>query len=92
MIYKRVLIAELLDRDGGLNGKIVRAVRDRACCMVNTFRCKILFKKASFAVLSDERNAKLFSDDRAGRHLGPYPVDPRGAGAQDASSTARRST
>jgi uncharacterized circularly permuted ATP-grasp superfamily protein len=57
-----VLIAELLDRDGGINGKIVRAVRDRACCMVNTFRCKILFKKASFAVLSDERNAKLFSE------------------------------
>jgi len=62
LIYKRVLIAELLDRDGGIDGKIVRAVRDRACCMVNTFRCKILFKKASFAVLSDERNAKLFND------------------------------
>ncbi len=62
MIYKRVLIAELLDRDGGLDGKIVRAVRDKACCFVNTFRCKILFKKASFAVLSDERNTKLFSE------------------------------
>ncbi|MFL5330077.1 MAG: hypothetical protein ACJ8C4_14335 [Gemmataceae bacterium] len=62
MIYKRVLIAELLDRDGGVDGKIVRAVRDRACCMVNTFRCKILFKKASFAVLSDERNTRLFKD------------------------------
>jgi uncharacterized circularly permuted ATP-grasp superfamily protein len=31
--------------------------------MVNAFRCKILYKKASFAVLSDERNAKLFSAD-----------------------------
>jgi len=29
--------------------------------MVNPFRCKILHKKASLAVLSDERNAKLFN-------------------------------
>ena len=29
--------------------------------MVNPFRCKILHKKASLAVLSDERNAGLFS-------------------------------
>ena len=29
--------------------------------MVNPFRCKILYKKASLAVLSDERNAGLFS-------------------------------
>jgi hypothetical protein len=60
LIYKRVLIAELLER-GGMDHPIVRAVRDRAVCMVNGFRCKILYKKASFAVLSDERNAKLFS-------------------------------
>jgi uncharacterized circularly permuted ATP-grasp superfamily protein len=36
-------------------------VLDRAVCMVNPFRCKILHKKASLAVLSDERNAALFS-------------------------------
>jgi uncharacterized circularly permuted ATP-grasp superfamily protein len=29
--------------------------------MVNSFRCKILYKKASFAVISDERNAELFT-------------------------------
>ncbi len=29
--------------------------------MVNPFRCKMLHKKASLAVLSDERNARLFS-------------------------------
>jgi uncharacterized circularly permuted ATP-grasp superfamily protein len=34
--------------------------------MVNPFRCKILHKKASLAVLSDERNANIFSaDERA---------------------------
>lgn len=62
LIYKRVLISELLDR-GGLQHPIIRAVRDGACCFVNGFRCKLLFKKASFAALSDERNAHLLSDD-----------------------------
>ena len=59
LIYKRVLINELLDR-GGLDHPVVRAVRDGAVCMVNPFRCKALYKKASFAVLTDERNAGLF--------------------------------
>jgi hypothetical protein len=31
--------------------------------MVNPFRCKILHKKASLAVLSDERNAHLYSTE-----------------------------
>ena len=30
--------------------------------MANTFRCKLAHKKAFFAVLTDERNASLFSD------------------------------
>ena len=61
LIYKRVLISELIER-GGMDQPVVRAVRDGAVCMVNPFRCKILHKKASLAVLSDERNAGLFSD------------------------------
>src|SRR5262249_28612196 len=61
LIYKRVLISELLQH-GGLDHPVVRAVGDGAVCMVNPFRCKILYKKASLAVLSDERNARLFSD------------------------------
>jgi hypothetical protein len=60
LVYKRVLISELIER-GGLDHPVVRAVRDGAVCMVNPFRCKILHKKASLAVLSDERNADLFS-------------------------------
>ena len=43
---------------------LVRAVLDRAVCMVNPFRCKILHKKASLAVLSDEANAGLFSAEQ----------------------------
>ena len=60
LVYKRVLIHELVER-GGLDHPIVRAVRERAVCMVNPFRCKILHKKASLAVLSDEANASHFS-------------------------------
>jgi hypothetical protein len=62
LIYKRVLISELFQR-GGLDHPVVRAVRDGAVCMVNPFRCKLLYKKASLAVLSDERNAHLFTPD-----------------------------
>ena len=60
LIYKRVLISELVER-GGLDHPVVRAVRDGVVCMVNPFRCKILHKKASLAVLSDERNSGLFN-------------------------------
>jgi hypothetical protein len=60
LIYKRVLINELVEREG-LGHPMVQAVRDRAVCMVNPFRCKVLHKKASLAVLSDERNARLFT-------------------------------
>jgi uncharacterized circularly permuted ATP-grasp superfamily protein len=65
LIYKRVLISELIERCG-LDHAVVQAVRNRAVCMVNSFRCKILFKKASLAVLSDERNAAMYSE--AQRH------------------------
>src|SRR6266568_4140158 len=61
LIYKRVLISELVER-GGLDQPVVQAVRDGNVCMVNPFRCKILHKKASLAVLSDERNSDLFND------------------------------
>ncbi|HKW40998.1 MAG TPA: hypothetical protein VJN39_07110 [Gemmatimonadales bacterium] len=60
LIYKRVLLGELVAR-GGRDHPVIRAVQSRAVCMVNPFRCKILHKKASLAVLSDERNAELFS-------------------------------
>ncbi|HEV8612874.1 MAG TPA: hypothetical protein VGQ73_05135 [Gemmatimonadales bacterium] len=60
LIYKRVLIGELIAREG-LVHPIVRAVRSGAVCMVNPFRCKILHKKASLAVLTDERNAEWFN-------------------------------
>ena len=60
LIYKRVLITELVERCG-IDGPVVRAVQEHAVCMVNSFRCKILHRKTSLAVLSDEQNAHLFS-------------------------------
>lgn len=65
MIYKRVLIDELVTREG-LDSPVIRAVQEGAVCMINPFRCKMLHKKASLAVLSDERQASLLtSDERA---------------------------
>jgi uncharacterized circularly permuted ATP-grasp superfamily protein len=59
LIYKRVLLSELVSREGE-DGPVIRAVRDGAVCMVNPFQCKLLHKKTSLAVLSDERNLDLF--------------------------------
>jgi hypothetical protein len=65
LIYKRVLIDELVERCG-LESPVVRAVQDGAVCMVNPFRCKLLHKKASLAVVSDERQTPLFTaEERA---------------------------
>ncbi len=64
MIYKRVLLTELVTRSPeGLRHPIIQAVNARAVCMVNPYRCKILHQKASLAVLSDEQNAHLFTPD-----------------------------
>ncbi len=60
LIYKRVLIHELVEQEG-LEHPLVRAVCDGAVCLVNPFHCKPLHKKASLAVLSDENNAERFS-------------------------------
>lgn len=59
VIYKRVLSSELIERMG-INNPIVQAVRDGAVCMTNAFSAKLMAKKASFALLSDERNDELF--------------------------------
>ena len=63
LIYKRVLLSELVTREGE-EGPVIQAVRDGAVCMVNPFHCKVLHKKTSLAVLSDERNAALFPSEQ----------------------------
>jgi uncharacterized circularly permuted ATP-grasp superfamily protein len=59
LIYKRVLCSELI-QEMGINNPIVQAIRDRAVFMTNSFSAKLLAKKASFALLSDEQNSYLF--------------------------------
>ena len=59
-VYKRVLISELLQRYR-LEHPLFDAARTGAVCVVNPFNCKLLHKKASFAVASDERHAHLFT-------------------------------
>ena len=63
LIYKRVLIHELIEQEG-LSHPMVRAVVEGAVCMVNPFSCKPLHKKASLAVLSDERNRHCFTNEQ----------------------------
>jgi uncharacterized circularly permuted ATP-grasp superfamily protein len=59
LIYKRVLSSELIHRMG-MDNPIVRALKDRTVVMTNAFSAKLMAKKASFALLSDEQNAHLF--------------------------------
>jgi hypothetical protein len=62
LIYKRVLLSELIETCG-IDHDVVRAVRDGAVCMVDGFHCKVLHKKASLAVLSDDANAGMFDQE-----------------------------
>jgi glutathionylspermidine synthase len=52
IVYKRVLVGELLQRLG-LDNVLTRAIRERAACVVNSYRAQLIFKKALFALLSE---------------------------------------
>ena len=60
LVYRRVLTSELLARADD-----TKALRDAymagAACVVNSFRAKLLHKKMSLALLSDDRYAHLYS-------------------------------
>lgn len=60
MIYKRVLYSELIETMG-IENPIVRAMRDGNVYITNSISCKMLAKKASLALLSDERFHHLYS-------------------------------
>jgi len=59
-VYRRVLINDIVARPKECEA-LVKAYEARAVCVANDFRCKIPHVKAFFAVLTDERNASLFS-------------------------------
>lgn len=60
LVYRRVLTSELLAREDE-----TRALREAylagAACVVNTFRAKLLHKKMSLALLSDDRYQDLYT-------------------------------
>jgi hypothetical protein len=62
IIYKRLLVNEYLPIVEQYPA-ILDAYRAGAVCMVNSFQCKIIHKKAIFAVLTNEKYAHLFSPD-----------------------------
>jgi hypothetical protein len=83
LVYRRVIVKELLSAHG-LDSPLIRAYRDGAVCVANSFRTKALDKKAAFAVLSDPKYARLFSEDQRGaiarhvpwtRRVEPGPVE-----------------
>ena len=65
LVYRRVLLNDIVARPRDC-AALLQAYEHRAVCVANTFRCKLAHKKAFFAVLTDERNASLFSDAEHG--------------------------
>jgi hypothetical protein len=61
IVYKRLLVNEYLPIMAE-HPALLEAYRAGAICMVNSFRSKLIHKKALFAVLTDERFAHLFDD------------------------------
>jgi hypothetical protein len=62
IVYKRLLVNEYLPIMREYPA-LVDAYRAGAICMVNSFRSKLIHKKALFAVLTDQRRAALFSSE-----------------------------
>ena len=62
IVYKRLLVNEYLPIVREFPA-LLDAYRAGAICMVNSFRSKLIHKKALFAVLTDEERAGLFSNE-----------------------------
>src|SRR5215208_2274450 len=60
LVYKRVIIHELLGRCGERH-PLLRAYAEGRVCFVNSPRCKPLHKKAAFELLTDEGRAGWFT-------------------------------
>jgi hypothetical protein len=60
IVYKRLLVNEYLPIIGEYPA-LLEAYRAGAICMVNSFRSKLIHKKALFAVLTDRKHANLFT-------------------------------
>jgi len=72
IIYKRLLVNGYLPimRE---HPALLDAYRARAICMVNSFRSKLIHKKALFAVLTNATYASLFTSDERASITGHVP-------------------
>jgi uncharacterized circularly permuted ATP-grasp superfamily protein len=60
LVYRRVLINDIIARPAECAALLAAYAAD-AACVANALSCKIPHKKSFFAVLTDERNADLFT-------------------------------
>lgn len=63
VLFKRVIIHEFLDKFDE-SSPVFRALEDGNVCMINAFRSKIAHKKANFAILTDERYSRMFTNEQ----------------------------
>ena len=89
IVYRRIKLQEFLVRFD-LKHPLVRAYKERAVCMVNSFRADIGSKSAIFDLLTDEAITGEVSGGRDACDQGFHALDAPGAGRQDHLSTATR--
>ena len=91
LVYRRVLTSELLAK-GAETRALCDAYLAGAVCVVNTFRAKLLHKKMSLALLSDDRYAPLYTPAQRraiARHV-PWTRKVRPELADDIASRRER--
>ena len=73
LVYRRLGVQEFLMRFD-LNHPLVQAYRDRAVCMINSFRAELAHKKAMFGLLTDDTLVAKFpaSERKAIREHVPW--------------------
>jgi hypothetical protein len=62
LVYRRVLINDIVARPNEC-AALVKSYEAQAVCVANNFRCKIPHVKAFFAVLTEQKNANLFTSE-----------------------------
>jgi uncharacterized circularly permuted ATP-grasp superfamily protein len=81
LVYRRVLTNDILEKPDESRA-LVEAYRHRDVCVVNGFRTKFVHKKMFFGVLTDERNAHLFTDEQRAAIRAHIPWTRRAADAK----------
>jgi hypothetical protein len=69
---------------------LLDAYRAGAICMVNSFRGKLVHKKAIFAVLTNERYSHLFDEREACRDRRTRSLDAKVSGRADSCQNRER--